>query len=350
MTKRARFTLVFVLIAALAAVAVLLSFRPQASSDIAARTGAVPDPVPVGATAQPLAANAAPPDPEVPVALGSKDGDIAAYLRDRYGRDIDRPYIQIRMLEELIRYFQKQNPENWREPLLAALRAAFPDLYEQLAANLQRRLDYGDWMKQNRAALQARDPEAQRAAIWDKRTELFGAEAAEQIWAAELKNQAVAAALATIDAHEGGVADKLTMYKQALEGVYEDGFDRFLQQHRHQVMNQFFAMESVQQGLGGMSPEDRSQTLHDIRRAMGLDGAALARWGDLDEQRDKRWENGLAYMQERSALVARYGGAELEQKLDALRTRYFGAEGDTIKLEEQAGVFRFGRERRWGQN
>ena len=39
-----------------------------------------------------------------------------------------------------------------------------------------------------------------------------------------------------------------------------------------------------------------------------------------------------------------------DSRLDDLRQRYFGAKAETIKHEEQAGLFRFNQKRVYGKN
>jgi hypothetical protein len=284
-------------------------------------------------------------------ALSGDRDQLIAQLRARYGAHIHNPYIQMKMLEELIRYLQAQYPDRWREVLLDLVREAFPELYQAIAATLEHRLDYEQWMDENRNRLQAMSNEDRQAALWETRNRIFGADAAEQIWAAEIKNRAVTDALAAIDSHEGAsIADRLSMYKQTIEDIHQEGADAYLHRHQHEAMNRFIGLESVQRELSSMSGEERSQSLREIRKGMGLDDAALGRWDDLDRQRDERWQKGLAYMAERDALVGSHSGADLETRLDALRSRYFGAEAAVIAREEESGLFRFKRPRRWGQN
>lgn len=277
--------------------------------------------------------------------------EVTAYLQERYGKKIENPYIQMKMLEELIRLYQRQYPDRWQEMVLDILRAAFPERYEELALRLQRRLEYEAWMEENRQRLQGLSAEERHAALWEARNRIFGAEDAETIWASELRSQALADALSTIDGQEGAsVSDRLTMYKQALKDIHADDFDSHMERNRHAVMNRFLGLASVQQALSSMSPEERARSLRDIRQGMGLDEAALARWDDLDRERDARWDSGRKYMEERSALTKSYAGEELEQELTELRSRYFGVEADVIAQEEASGFFRFDRPRRWGQD
>lgn len=284
-------------------------------------------------------------------AAAAVDAELVAHLRSRYGANIGSRYVQIKLIEALMRHFQKQDPLRWQEALLAAVRAAFPDRYDEIARNLEGRLAYERWLEEDRARLDALDPEARRAAIREERERLFGEEAADEIWASEQKSQAVSDTLAEIDGQQGkSLGERLATYKERLEEIHEEGYDRYLENHRHEVMNRFLSLESVQAELDAMSAEARAASLREIRKGMGLDEAALGRWDSLDHDRDARWDAGKRYMAERAALVEAHGGEELGRKLAELRRRHFGDEAEVIAAEEEGGFFRFDRPRRWGQN
>lgn len=315
---------------------VAMAARPAASGDRAAGADL---------PAQPRAAGAS------EAAVAPVDAELVAHLRSRYGANIGSRYVQIKLIEALMRHFQKQDPLRWQEALLAAVRAAFPERHDEIAKNLERRLDYERWMKESRARLDELDPEQRRAAIREERDRLFGEEAAGEIWASEQKNQAVSDTLAEIDGQQGkSVSEKLATYKERLEEIHEDQVDGYLENHRHEVMNRFLGLESVQAELDAMSAEARAASLREIRKGMGLDEAALGRWDALDHERDARWAAGKKYMDERAALAAAYSGQELAAKLADLRRRTFGEEAEVIAAEEESGLFRFDRKRRWGQN
>ncbi len=279
------------------------------------------------------------------------DPKLVESLRAQYGANIGNPYVQIKLIEALMRHFQKHDFLHWREELLRAVRAAFPDRYDEIVKNLDRRVEYDQWMKDNRASLDAMEPDARRAAIREERERLFGKEAADQIWSSESKNQAVGDTLKEIDALDGkSIGEKLSTYTERLEEIYEENYDSYLDNHRHETMNRFLSLDSVQADLTGMSAAERSGSLREIRKGMGLDESALKRWDTLDQDRDARWENGKKYMAERAVLVAAYSGTELAEKLAELRRRYFGTEADVIAAEEESGLFRFSVIRKWGQN
>ncbi len=272
-------------------------------------------------------------------------------MRERYGARLDEPTMQRRLLEDLMRYFQKRNPDGWREEMLAFLKKAFPERYEELAALLRNREDYEKWVKDNDAYLRGLSDKERSAAIWDARNRLFGKDVAAQLWAAELKNQAVADTLRTLDTMEGApLADKLSAYKQKLQEVHGTSADAYVARHQQELMNRFLDLSSIQRDLAEQTPAERSQSLRTIRKEMGLDDEALQRWDSLDRTRDARWDAGARYMAERAALAKELSGEELEARLQEVRARYFATEAELIGQEEASGFFRFERPRVWGRN
>jgi hypothetical protein len=340
-----------VLLVAAVAVVVARGDSRGASPD----SGAAPSPVaesdgPARARPHPSAAPAAP--VAVPLRNDADIQKLSAYLHTRYGGEkLKNAYVQVKLIEDLMRYFQQHYPGNWEHALLEFLREAYPERYEELAAKLRARLDYERWMKENETYLQQLGDEERRKNVWEQREKLFGKEAAEQIWASELKHQAVETSLSALDARtDVKVADKVKLYRDSLKEVYGEQTEGYLQRHRQEAMNRFLDLASVQQELTAMKAEERARSLRDIRSGLGLDEEALQRWDGLDAERDARWDNGAKYMQEREALARQYSGAALEEKLRPLRERYFGAEAETLANEEGSGFLRFSRPRVWGRN
>jgi hypothetical protein len=112
----------------------------------------------------------------------------------------------------------------------------------------------------------------------------------------------------------------------------------------------FLRMEGVQRELAALSPAARSRTLAHIRRELGFDEEAIARMEEIDARREERWQNGLAYMQERKRVASTFEGDALEAELRALREEYFANEAPTIEAEERDHFFRFERPRIYGRN
>ena len=314
-------------------------------------TGTLPSSGPLAASASGAATAPGAPSAATPDAEAAELEALANALRERYGARLDEPSVQIRLLEDLMRHFQKRSPDRWREELLAFLKKTFPERYEELAAMLRNREDYEKWVKDNDAYLRGLGEKERRAALWDARNRLFGKDAAERIWASELKNQALADTLRTLDETQGAnVTEKLSAYKKKLQEVHGEATDAYVARHQQELMNRFLDLSSIQRELGEMTPQQRSQNLRAIRKEMGLDAEALTRWDSLDQTRDTRWDAGTRYMAERQALAKELSGEALEAKLQEVRARYFAAEADLIAQEEASGFFRFERPRVWGRN
>ncbi|HYO68489.1 MAG TPA: hypothetical protein VEU33_20645 [Archangium sp.] len=343
--------LAFVLLLAGSALLVFQA-RPEAGPSPAAAPARAPAPVAPGAQVRVDQTPGFPTEEQQRAgALERPEKDLVSYLRSRYGARIRDPHTQMRMLEELMRHFQKLNPTGWEAELLAVLQQAFPELYDELVQRLRQRLDYESWVKEHHAELKDKPDTERRAALWEERHRLFGKEVAEKIWAAELRNTAVADALKSIDAlPNASVSDRMAQYKQSLEKTYGENSQAYVQAHQQELMNRFLDLGSVQKDLTAMPPGQRARNLRTIRQEMGLDEQALQRWEELDRVRDARWETGSQYMSEREALAQQYSGPELEARLTELRTRYFSDEAQTVAEEEQSGFFRFTRPRQWGRN
>jgi len=348
--NRSKAPLLLALALLLAGAAVLVTrLMPERVNDPRNESPANAAPSP---TAAPAARTRAPLVPEEEDGKALRPGtDMAAALRSRYAARIHDPHTQMRMLEQLMRHFQQLYPTGWEEPLLAMVKQAFPELYEELALRLRQRVAYAQWMESHQEELRARPVAERRAAMWEERNQLFGEETARKIWAAELRNESVGNALSIIDAlPQAGVNERLARYKQSLEQTFGDEAPGYMQAHQQELMNRFLDLGSVQRELGAMTPEQRAEHLRSVREGMGLDEAALERWKDLDTRRDARWALGEQYMTERVALAQQHTGPELEQRLRELRARYFADEAQTIAEEEAGGFYRFGQPRQWGRN
>ncbi len=274
----------------------------------------------------------------------------AARLQELYGDRIDHPRIQLQAIEKLLGYLRRIYPEKWPDHVHEYLAAAFPDQAEALYDVYLRFTDFKQWVKDNLSLLRSMKPDEQKDFLWSGRKRFFGEEAAV-IWEMELKAEMVTDSLAELSRQqEASFDEKLDTYQQTLEAVYGDQAEAYQTAYRQKVMGQFLELDSVQADLRAMNDPERAEKLDRFRTRLGLDAAARQRWAELDRRRDRRWEKGRAYMQERQAVLREAGGAGREERLDALRQSYFGSEAEIIKQEEQAGMFRFERKQVYGKN
>lgn len=271
---------------------------------------------------------------------------LLSHLRGRF----DEPRMRLGFLEQLVAWLRQRYPETWRAELERILRAAFPAEADALLALWGQREGFEGWMRESRVDVARMSHDDRRDAMWAARRRFFGADA-DRIFASVSRNERLEDALEEIDANPTGtVPDRFGQYMRAVEREYGTGTRSYLEQRRQEVLDKFVSLNSVQADLAAMDRNDRYAALRGMRQQSGMDRDALARWDQLDRTRDTRWDQGLAYMQERERLARQYSGPALESQLAPIRARYFGAEAETIANEEASGYFRFRETRTFGMN
>lgn len=342
-----RSILAALLLPALFGLIVLLRLNSGGVDSAIARPAALPAPAdPFPAATAPSRAGT----PAATIALGPDDAAFLQNLRDKFGPALRGRHGQIRAIEQVLAYLAQHYPADWRERIEAFLQALSPELAVQLIAQFESLTRYQDWLRDNRERLTQLPAAQRRAELWLMRRELFGAAAAEEIWAAERRGEQVQSTLAALDRVDGRrVDEKLGSYLGAIESAYGSKAAGLIEQRRTELMNRFLELDSVQSQLAAMAPTERSAALRGIRERMGLASAALDRWDGLDRERDQHWDSGQRYQQERSRIVAEYRGAEQGELLRELQDRSFGTEAEVIRSEEASGFYRYAQSRRIGR-
>lgn len=310
---------------------------------------APPDPV-IPDTAPALAAPAIPPmQATVVTALTPEDHAFLSQLRAKFTPHLADKHAQVKAIEQLVAYLMQRYPQDWRERIRGFLDLLFPDLAAELFARFEALQRLNAWLGEHREELLRLSPSERRARLWAARREAFGADA-DEIFAAEVRNERINASLQALDVAQGlTTPEKLARYLEAVREVYGEQAEDFIASRQTELLNRFLDVPSVQAELREMTPEQRSQSLRDTRAGMGMEPAALARWDQLDQQRDSSWQAGQQYHREREALLARPADANRERELAALRERSFGPEAEVIAAEEAAGFYRYGQPRRYGR-
>ncbi len=293
---------------------------------------------------------ASPPSARTRVFLAPDDLVFLDQLRAKFKSAIQNKHSRIKAIEQLIAYLMQRYPDDWAERVQAFLEQLFPELAGELYEQFRHLLEYNDWLRLHREELLKMSPEDRRLALWNARRAAFGDDAAE-IFAGELRNERIHASLATLDsAHGKTLVEKTAVLLDAVKQAYGDQAEIFIQNRQTELLNSFLDVASVQEELRAMPPAERSAALREVRSALGMDGAALDRWSELDRKRDQNWDQGQRYMQERNRIVAQYEGDEEARMLRQSQDRNFGAEeAETIRNEEQGGYFRYGHARRTGR-
>lgn len=301
------------------------------------------------AAAEPPVAAAAAPEPAPRVAEPLDEAALVDELLARFGPHIHDKHAQIKLIEQLIRYAQRRDPDGWRDAVRRLLARLFPELAEALIARFEALERHNRWLADNRRTLMEMSAAQRREVLWAARYQAFGADA-DEIWAAERKSEALARALAEIETAEGApTAERLDRLLAVIHETYGEQAPAFIAQRQTELLGRFLAISDVQEELRALPPAARGAALRTLRGRMGLDDAALDRWDELDRSRDAAWERGQQYMRARQALLAQ-PAAEQAQQLAQLRERTFGAEEAAVIAEEEAaGFYRFGGTRRIGR-
>ncbi|GGX43815.1 hypothetical protein [Saccharospirillum salsuginis] len=278
---------------------------------------------------------------------------LARELKAEFGPRIEEVSIQARLYRIRLDVMERF-PASGLNDFNSAIRQAFPDHARAILALMDKLDRYNDWLDRETAALMDLAPLERHGTLWAKRRELFGDDA-DLIWADERnklarKQEEMQTLLAELNQAEHSTLDE-TLYQ--LETRMKDTLGEDLAQYgdvNSVITKVFFGLTSVQKTLKALPPEQRQNEIDDIRRQMGYSEEQVERLHKRDQERNRRWNNGHAYMAERETLVSTLTGDERRRALNDLREQYFGVEAKTIRLEEENGFFRYERPRVYGRN
>lgn len=270
-------------------------------------------------------------------------------LRTQFGRTIADKGTQVSLME-LREFLRQKYPEDWETKLDDLLHRAFPDLADQVLDSFAKMDLYDEWFEENKPDLAAMKGEEIEDALWQRRREIFGEDATE-IWTPRSATERIRDTLDILEeAYDVPLDDELELFASAVDRLYQDEAGALVRDNTHSMVSAFLNLDSVQDELLDMSPEERAESLRRIRSSLGIDEQQIAAMEVLDAERERRWQRGLRYMAERADLTQDYEGARLEEELRLLRERAFEEEAATIAAEEASGFFRYDRRRVYGRN
>jgi len=284
----------------------------------------------------------------------SLEDRLVKELRELYGDTIAQKSTQAILLK-VKRFLMDLYPEDGDIRFANIIKRAFPDLAEEILRTLLKMEAYNRWVEANKYLLDDMNALERQGALWKQRRARFG-DAADDIWteeklAYEQRKQDMRETLSLLDkSYDTTIEEKLDIYKSSLNQAYKDSPEAYVLENKDMLAKVFFGIDAVQDEIKQMTPEERQWEINQIRRELGYTEAQIQSTQAIDERRDKRWENGLAYMKERRAMVGQFDGPELEAQLQKLREKYFKHEAKTIMLEEKDGFYRYERERVYGRN
>ncbi|OHD71167.1 MAG: hypothetical protein A2W19_15370 [Spirochaetes bacterium RBG_16_49_21] len=283
---------------------------------------------------------------------------VIELLKEKYGKKLSDKRLQIKLLGALIRHLKKKNPYDWKERIRAVVSAEFPAYSVELADKLDKLDEYNNYLKENRGELQALGRAEKKQKMLEKRREIFGPEC-DEIWEQEIISEKLSDILVQLDGRTDlSVYDKMKAYNNTAKSLYPEAPDISsaktgdeIMVRNYELTNNFLELGSVQADLGTMAPADRTAFLRKLRESMGLKEDVIKKMEETDAIRDKLWERGPHYNNERNKILADYDGDERNAKLDEARKKYFGPYANIIKFEEETFKFnRFQLPRRWGRD
>jgi hypothetical protein len=269
-------------------------------------------------------------------------------LQKYYGKTISDKSTQaslIRIRDLVMSTF----PENGKSLFYNIIKRAFPDYADEIMKTLDKLDQYGRWLEDDKTSHSKADMEK-------KKRELFG-EDADKIWsgdmlATEVRKAKMQDVMAIINKSSDMTLNaKLKLYNNTLNDTYKGTPEEFFLDQKEILSKAFFSIDSVQDELKQMSPEERQQEINNVRSKMGFDSHEIEEMAEIDAKREQRWNIGLEYMQERNDIVENFKGPQQEEQLKALREKYFQDEANTIEREEENdNFFRFERPHIYGRN
>ena len=293
------------------------------------------------------------------LSLGNKAGlsledRLVAELQKFYGKTISEKSTQILLLR-IKDFLSGPYPQDADERFYAILKRAFPELADEIMETLVKLEEYNAWLDENDRMLSGLNHLEKQGMLWEKRRELFGDDAdiiwSEEVLAYEERKQAMKETIHMLDGSNDTTMDeKLAIYKSTVSQTYTDSPEAYILESTDMLAKVFFSIDSVQEELARLDPDQRRLEIARIRKEMGYASKQIDELAAMDDYRSRRWENGLNYMQERDIVEVKYTGSELDEQLKALREKYFKHEAKTIELEEKDGFFRFERKRYYGRN
>jgi hypothetical protein len=284
----------------------------------------------------------------------SLEDQLVKELQKYYGATISEKSTQA-SIYDIRKNIVGSRPDG-REFFYKVLKRAFPDLADEIMKTLDKIDLYNQWLMENDAVFSQMNEEEKLAALWKKRIELFG-EDAKEIWVDDVMatDSRKAKMLDTLEFINGSadttIEEKLQLYQDSLEETYKGTPEAYFLDQKPILSKIFFSIDSVQNELKQMSPDERQIAINKIRRDMGFSQEQVDALEKVDADNNQRWDVGLKYMEERKKVVEAFQGNQQKEQLKTLRERYFGDEAQTIELEEvNDGFFRFERPRYYGRN
>ena len=281
--------------------------------------------------------------------------ELSERMKQQFASNIHLISIQVG-LKSLRDDLNSTYPEQGNELFIRILTNAFPEWVSAILKAIGLMDEYDAWLQSMLLSLNDMNPLEQQGVLWQKRRELFG-DAATQIWQEEItaeqeRQMTMNRTMEILDrSYNTQMQERLYILQSTFEESYADKIQNMVIDPKGVLSQVFFGFDAVQKELSAMTPDARQEQINDIRRAMGFSEEQIKAQAESDQEREKRWNNGYAYMNARRAAEAKFSGDQLTQELDKIRETFFAHEASTIKKEEEdLAFYRYLRPRVYGRN
>lgn len=256
-------------------------------------------------------------------------------------------------VEQYCRQFaiSQQNQENLQESLMKncfeeIVKATFPDKLEQITIYLKNLNQYRMVLESESNSSDGKSKSDKEEAIWRKRYELFGYDAAEELYASERFVKKVEERLTENTSSKKSLDEKIRYLEEEIANMKSlqqnqqtTGSEEFIQFGEY-----FLSSPKVQASLNSLSPKNRIQKLRAIRISVGIPENRLNELEEWDKSRFAEWERGKLYNKEIASLKSKpeISKEEFLEESKKLKESFFGKElAEEIEEEERKGIDRF---------
>ncbi|RPJ82466.1 MAG: hypothetical protein EHJ94_02010 [Deltaproteobacteria bacterium] len=203
-------------------------------------------------------------------------------LKEFYGKTISEKSTQVILLK-VKKFVMRLYPEDGENRFYNILKRAFPDLADEIMKVLAKLEKYQRWMEENADALSRMNSVEKQGLLWERRKEFFGDDASE-IWSEEVlayekRKQNVRDALDFLDkADDIPIHEKLDLYQTSIQEAYQNSPEAYVLQNKDMLAKVFFGIDSVQDELKSLDPEQRRVEINRIRSEIGFPKNRLKKW------------------------------------------------------------------------
>jgi len=225
-------------------------------------------------------------------------------------------------------------------------KVAFPLKYADISSYYKSLLKYRAWLESSQSIENKRKGMEWEISLWQKRYEIFGMEASEELYAGERYLKKIQSQIDLSSGSDKNIDVKIDLLKENINNLVslKQNPQDSLGEEFVQYGEMFLSSTKVQENLWELQPERRYETLKKIRTSVGIPENRLEDLDRWDRQRISEWEKGQLYLKELNELKKNIGSnrEKFNQESEKLKVLILGTENASeIIEEEKQGINRF---------